>query len=622
MIQIHYRRTAVLLTLLMFFGSLSARDLNDVWSRPVQVEPSRDFDILQYRITLDFDLENKRFEGSNRIRFVPLVTDLKEIRLHSEGLIVSKVVDPEGKALQFELSDGFLWIRLPVSHGLDETVDIEIEYSGSDPEKGLYFDGPNDRHPLIVTTDSWPDEARFWYPCYDHPHDKVTAEMIITVPSGNKVLSNGQLVGSRAGSEPGTETWHWKQDRPISTYLTMLAIGPYVRLEDSFEDLSLCYWVFEGDEENAWRVFRDTPQMVKFFNDLYGYGYPWAKYDQVLSPRQGGGAEATSATLLGMKAIHDTDPVQDLNWERIIAHELAHQWWGDLVTLRSWEHTWMNESFATYSDYLYINYSRGKDVGDWVLDGKVNQYLEEAHTRYMRPIVFNRYNQPGENFDAHTYPKGAVVLHQLRWILGDQVFFRVLNRFLHKHAFEVVDTHDFMSVVKDVSGRNMDWYFEQCVFKPGHPVFNLSYRWDSLEKLVELTVRQVQDFERGVPVYTLPVRVGITTAGGSESYLVQVKDVEETFTFNTAEKPLMVRFDEGNHLLKELVFTKSREELIYQLRNDDVPGRLWATEQLGQHLEAAVVEEALQNAAKEDPFPAIREVIEKMLSERVEQLEN
>ena len=616
--QNHNRWPLILLVFLWFFSSLASQDLIDVWSRPLQVEPSRDFDVLNYRVTLDFDLENKRFEGSNRITLVPLVTDLKEIKLHSEGLAVSKVLDREGNALLFKHAGGFLIVDLASNHGLDEQIDVEISYSGHDPEKGLYFDGPNDRHPLIVTTDSWPDEARFWYPCYDHPHDKVTTEMIITVPSGNKVLSNGKLVGSGDGSEPGTETWHWKQERPISTYLTMLAIGPYVRLEDSFAGLSLCYWVFAGDEDNARRVFRDTPVMVDFFNNLYGYDYPWAKYDQVISPRQGGGAEAASATLLGLKVIHDPDPSQDLNWERIIAHELAHQWWGDLITLRSWEHTWMNESFATYSDYLYMDFAKGKDVGDWILDGKISQYLDEAHNKYMRPIVFNRYNLPGDNFDSHTYPKGAVVLHQLRWILGDQVFFRVLNQFLHKHAFKVVDTHDFMSVVKDVSGRNMDWYFEQSVFKPGHPVFELSYRWDREKKLVELTVRQVQDFERGVPVYTLPVQVGITTSGGSESYLVQVKDVEETFTFPAAEKPLLVRFDEGNHLLKELVFKKSPEELIYQLQNDDVPGRLWAIGQLERHLDVSEVVEALNHAAEGDPFPAVREVIEKMLREPVE----
>jgi aminopeptidase N len=613
--QKHTTWPGILLTLLLSFNCLSALDLTDVWSRPVKLEPSRDFDVLRYLVTLEFDLENKKFEGSNRITLVPLAPGFRDIELDSEGLTITRVLDPEGKVLPFKKADKSLVVNLSESCDLEEEINIEIFYSGHDPEKGLYFDGPNDSHPLIVTTDSWPDEAHFWYPCYDYPHDRVTTEMIITVPAGNKVLSNGRLIETRINTASGTETWHWLQDQPISTYLTMLAIGPYVLLEDSFEDLSLRYWVFEGNQENARRIFRLTPAMVGFFNDLYGYEYPWAKYDQVISPRQGGGAEATSATLLGMKVIHDPDPDLDLNWERIISHELAHQWWGDLITLRSWEHTWMNESFATYSDYLYMNHARGKDIGDWLLDDKVKQYLAEARNKYIRPIVFNRYEQPGDNFDAHTYPKGAVVLHQLRWILGDQVFFRVLSRFLHKHAFEVVDTHDFMTAVKNVSGRNMDWYFEQSVFKPGHPVFAIDYKWEKSKNMVELKVSQVQDFTKGIPVYNLPVKVGITTIRGTESHLIQLDEAEELFYLPSEEKPLLVRFDEGNHLLKEIIFPKGVDELVFQLNNDDVPGRLWAVGQLKEHLENPEIKEVLCRAKEEDPFPAVREAIRLLSSE-------
>jgi len=605
--------TAVIWLLAISFGNGLAEDGIDVWKRPVQSEPSRNFDALHYRVTLEFDLEGKRFEGSNLVRLVPLVEELREIVLHAEKLAISRVLDSRGDELQFQEGNGVLKIILPESRGLDEEIEIEIRYSGEDPAKGLYFDGPNDTHPLIVTTDSWPDEARYWYPCYDHPHDKITTEMIITAPTGNKVLSNGRLVSRKPGPGGSTETWHWHQERPISTYLTMLAVGPYVRMEDSFKGLPLNYWVFEGDEENASRIFKDTPKMMEYFIDLYGYDYPWAKYDQVISPRQGGGAEATSATLLGMKVIHDPEPGLDLNWERIIAHELAHQWWGDLITLRSWEHTWMNESFATYSDYLYLNHARGKDVGDWVLQQKVEQYLEEARNEYTRPIVFKRYESPGDNFDAHTYPKGAVILHQLRWILGDQVFFKVLNRFLHRHAFRVVDTHDFMTLVKDVSGRNMDWYFEQHLFKPGHPIFEVEYEWNEGAKAIEMTVSQVQDFERGVPVYTLPVQVGITTSQGKEVHMLQVDESREVFTLAAAEQPKLVRFDEGNHLLKELVFQKAVGELIYQLENDDVPGRMWAVEQLGKHLDNPKVNSALRSAGMKDPFPAVREAAKTVL---------
>ena len=224
----------------------------------------------------------------------------------------------------------------------------------------------------------------------------------------------------------------------------MLAIGPFAVIEDSLGDLPVNYWVYPEDTEDARWIFAKTPRMIAFYADLFDYPYPWAKYDQVTTPHVGGGAEATSATILGDGVIHDRRAEQDFSWERVIAHEIAHQWWGDLITLREWSHTWLNESFGTYSDYLWTRHESGDDEGAWALLGKKNAYLREAHTRYVRPIVFNRYEKPHDNFDSHTYPKGACILHQLRFLLGDEPFFRALSTFLHEHAFEPVDTHDFM----------------------------------------------------------------------------------------------------------------------------------------------------------------------------------
>jgi aminopeptidase N len=221
----------------------------------------------------------------------------------------------------------------------------------------------------------------------------------------------------------------------------------------------------------------------------------------------GGGAEATSATILGMGVIYDRRAEQDFSWDRIIAHEVAHQWFGDLLTLRTWSHTWLNESFATYSDYIWTNYDKGEDESAIDLLGKKNQYLYEAHTKYIRPIVFDRYNDPGDNFDSHTYPKGAICLHMLRFILGDENFFRVLNHYLHKHAFQPVLTEDLMIAVKDVTGQNMDWFFEQFIFKPGHMVFDISYYWNENSKKLQLTIKQVQDFSAGIPIYKIPVKI-------------------------------------------------------------------------------------------------------------------
>jgi len=386
----------------------------------------------------------------------------------------------------------------------------------------------------------------------------------------------------------------------------MLAIGPFVVVEDSLGDLPVHYWVYPGEEGDARWIFEKTPRMIAFFSDLFDYPYPWAKYDQVTTPHVGGGAEATSATILGDGVIHDRKAEKDFSWERIIAHEIAHQWWGDLITLREWSHTWLNESFGTYSDYLWTRAEKGEDEGAWDLLGKKNQYLREARNRYMRPIVFPRYDRPHDNFDSHTYPKGACILHQLRYLLGDDPFFRVLSIFLHEYAFQSVDTHDFMKTVKDVTGRNMDWFFDQFLFRPGHPVFDVASEWDAEAGEIHLRVSQVQSREHGVPVYRTPVRIGIVTASGKRVEEVWLSQEHDTFVFPSREKPLLVRFDDGNWLLKEWSYPKSAEELLFQAANDDVIGREWAVRELAAATGEALVASRLAELALNDPFWAVR----------------
>jgi aminopeptidase N len=578
----------------------------DVYSRPIRQEPSRYFDALHYGVALTFDLDQKRFFGTNTITLSPLKDDFNTCILHAEELIVDQVKDESGRPLRFEQKEGKVRISLSRTYGYGETVRFTVDYNAHDPKAGLFFDDATPDHPQMVSTVSWPDNARHWFPCYDHPHDKATQEMIITVPRPLKVLSNGRLTAVTEDQTGGTTTYHWNQDLPHSTYLAMLAVGPFEVVEDALEELPINAWVYPKDVEDARWIFRNTPAMIEFFNELFDYPYPWAKYDQVTSPRQGGGAEATSATVLGEAVIHDRRAEQDFSWERIIAHEVAHQWWGDLITLRSWEHTWLNESFATYSDYLYLNHAMGEEDGAYNLLDKKNQYLQEARERYMRPIVFSRYERPEDNFDKHTYPKGAAVLHMLRSILGDKPFFKTWSHFLHKHAFGAVDTHDFMVAVKEATGRNMDWFFEQFVFKPGHPVLRVSYTWDETAKEVHLKVVQAQDRSRGVPIYRVPFRIGIVTGGGRRSEQVWIQEREETFIFPSDERPLLVRFDEGNVLLKEWTFEKGSQELIYQLRNDDVIGRMWAADQLSMlEMERPAIE-ALKDKALEDDFWGVR----------------
>lgn len=278
------------------------------------------------------------------------------------------------------------------------------------------------------------------------------------------------------------------------------------------------------------------------------------KYDQITIPGIGGGAESTTATVVGQSTIHDARAEQDFPSHWLVAHEAAHQWWGNLVTMRTWSHTWINESFATYGEYLFSKHDLGEDEGALNLLEKKNAYLREARNRYMRPVVFDRYVFPNDNFDSHTYPKGAVVLHTLRWIMGDQPFRRAMSHFLHRHAFQAVDTYQLMTAIKDATGQNLDWFFEQWIFKAGHPIFEVSYTWDENAKKLRLKVIQTQETSEWIPIFKTPVVIGITTASQKVSQKVWLEKKEELFDFDCEQKPLLVRFDEGDHLLKELTF--------------------------------------------------------------------
>jgi len=587
----------------------------DIYKRPVQVERSHNFDVQHYRLKLTFDLDRKEFWGENKVTLNPLRDEFMECVLDAKELVVTKVLDHLNVPLKFNQSDHELIVYLSRAYSYKEEVIFTIKYYAKDPQKGFFFSDETPQNPKMISTDSFPDEARHWFPCYDYPHDKVTMELIATVQKPNKVLSNGRLVSIKENKEDNSVTYHWHQDKPHSTYLSMVAIGPFAVIEDSLGSLPVNYWVYEKDVEDARRIFKKTPYMIDFFNKLYGYEFPWAKYDQVETPTQGGGAEATSATILGQNVICDKKADKDFSWEATIAHEIAHQWWGDLITLRTWSETWLNESFGTYSDYLYTRFDKGEDEGALALLEKKNSYLREAHERYIRPIVFNRYENPAQNFDRHTYPKGACVLHLLRFVLGDKSFFRTLQHFLHKHAFQPVDTHDLKIAVKEATGQNMDWFFEQYIYKPGHPVFDIGYKWDENLAKVQLKVAQIQDFSLGIPVYKIPVIIGITTSKGKVAKKIWIKQKEEMFEFEVNEKPLMVRFDEGNYLLKEWTFDKKMDELLYQLKNDDVIGKMWAASELGKFKGDTLVAEELRERIQNDSFWAVRRSALEALSE-------
>jgi aminopeptidase N len=594
-------------------------DQIDVYSRPRQYERSRDYDVLHYRIQLWFEEKTRSFRGRTRITLAPLKDGFDACTLDAETFTVTGVHDDAGASLRFEQKPGTVTVRLPRAYRYREQLSFEVFYEASnvliDPVKygmskgydlGPAFKPETPDHPPVIKIQSFPTGARHWFPCYDHPNDKATAEIIATVKSGYQVISNGRLVNVTEDREKGEKTFHWSQEKPHSTYLFVLAAGPYVELSDPGGSPPIHYWVYPRDAADAPRSFRQTREIIRFFEQEFDCPYPWAKYDQITVPDFSGGMENTTLTALGDGTIHDEKADQDFPSHWLVAHEAAHQWFGDLVTMRDWSQTWLNESFATYCDYLYTKHSLGDDEGALDLWNKKNKYLNEARTRYRRPIVFDRWENPDQNFDRHTYEKGAAVLAMLRWVMGDEDFRRAVSHFLRKHAYSSVDTHDLEVAIRESTGQVLDWFFEQWVYKAGHPVFEVSSAWLPAARKLRLSVVQKQETSERIPVFRTPVMVGIATPSGRKSERVWIRKREEVFEIECVEKPWLVRFDEGNRLLMELRHPKPVEELLYQLSYDDAMGRMWAASELKPHTADRRVIEALRRRAREDSFWAVR----------------
>jgi aminopeptidase N len=604
---------------LLLPGLLQAQQV-DVFSRPVHYERNHDYDVLHYQIRLTFNLKSQSFWGDTTITLRPLRDDFSVCVLDAETFTVSKVEMEASKPLRFEQTRTTLIVYLPHPYGYGQQLSFKVYYREDNPQVdpqeygmpkgydlGLTFKAATADHPRLANTLSFPEGAHHWFPCYDHPDNRATSDIIATVDQPDEVISNGRLVSVTEDPKAKQKTFHWAEEKPIATYLYVLVVGPYVKVEDHLGKLPVDYWVYSQDVPDARRSFHNTPEMIRFFSDEFGYPYPWVKYDQIILPHFSGGAESTTATVLGDATIHDAKADPDFPSDWLVAHELAHQWWGDLVTMRDWSQAWLNEGFATYFQYVYMRHTLGNDEGAVDLDNKINQYLREAHERYERPIVFARWSYPNDNFDRHIYQKGAAVLDMLDWIMGDKDFLRALSYFLHQHAYQSVDTHDLEKAITDSTGQVYDWFFDEWVYKAGHPVFEVSYEWNESAKKVDLEAVQTQKTSAWVPIFEAPVVIAITTTSGKQSYKVWIRERQEHFEFPCAEKPLLVRFDEGNHLLKEMTFPKTVDELAFQLQHDDVIGRMWAASQLSRHLDDSPATTALRQSAAGDPFWAVRE---------------
>jgi aminopeptidase N len=601
--------------------------LADFQSRAAQTLRLHPFDVTHYQIALSLDERNQSFVGRTEVHFIATEADLQHVVLDAETFVVSAVHNSEQTPLIFTQANGSLDIRLaqPLDKGQNSKLIIQYQATNVDVDPtqfgmkagydlGLDFKAASATNPQLINTLSFPEGARHWFPCFDHPSDWATHDTIITVKQVYQATANGLLLSTTENLAEGTRTFHYRQTQPQPTYLYVLVAGPYSVLPATFGDVPLEYWVYPGKEADAAVTFAPTAKMISFFENLYGVKFPWAKYAQITVPGIGGGAESTSATVLGDSLVHNQQNLVDFPSNRVISHEIAHQWFGDFVGYQDWTHVWLSESFATLGEYLYQADDLGEDEGAWNLYNKKRDYLNEAHNKFMRAIVTNKWDRPDQMFDNHSYAKGAVILNMFRDMVGSSMFQRIMQQYLQRHAYSNATTRDFFAVVEEVSGEDYQWFFDQWLLKPGHPVLELSSNWDDKRKIVSLSIKQVQDTDKGTALFRLPIKVAFVTTKGKQVHSLWLSEKQQSYDFVLPAPPLLVRFDEGDVLLKEWTFSKTTSELLYQLRQDNAMGRLWAATELAARLSEPQVHLALQQTAETDVFWPVRQAALNALS--------
>ncbi|MDG6946219.1 MAG: M1 family metallopeptidase [Nitrososphaerota archaeon] len=574
-------------------------------SRP-HYPPPLEFHTAHTKIELAVDFERKRISGSCTLQIEPIKEGLRSARLDACGLEVAEVT-VDGKEVAYEYDGTTLVVPLPADK---EKVEIKVEYAAS-PKIGVYFTGPDKEHPekeVQAWTHTETEESRYWFPCHDHPGDKSSSELVLTVPKDFRVISNGKLLSSKV--EGDRATFHWLEVIPHSCYLTSFVAGRFGVITQEARGVPLNYNFPESKREDALRYFGETPRMIEVFEDLTGVKYPYLKYDQsAVQDFVAGGEENLNATTLADNYFPDAASEDDFSVSYanvtqrpvdLVSHELAHQWFGDYVTCADWPHAWLNEGFASYFQELYLEKSRGTDEMIWHLDHRAQDYFEEDEKEYRRPIVERDYVWPDDLFDSHLYPKGAFRLHELRFVVGDGAFFRGISLYLKSHAVSIAETVDLRRAMEKASGMQLEEFFEQAFYKPGHPEFDVAYSWDDVTSAATLRVRQTQKTDDGTPVFKLPCEVVFYLGGKRESHRVLLDSADQAFTFRLPSKPSVVEFDPRGWLLKRVKFDKTVGMLLNQLeQSEDALSRAQAAKQLGEMKDPSSVGGLAKAAARE-----------------------
>lgn len=596
---------------------------------PLHEVRTREYDMRHIALDLKFDWEKEQAYGTATITLAPLSADAKAVTLDAGAMWINSV-KLGGKDLKFDYDEAksSLVITLDRAYGANEALTFVVDYRtkglvvantlGFGAGGGLKFIKPTGSNPgrrRQIWSQGESDYNRFWFPSYDSPNDFATTEIKATVEKQMFVVSNGKLVSNKANPD-GTNTFDWKMDTPHANYLTSIVVGEYAEVKGQYKGIPVSSYVFPNELKEGQISTANLPKMVQFFSEKTGVKYPYVKYAQTMAEGFGGGMENISATTMTPNMIHDSRELLDGDSESLQSHELAHQWFGDYVTCREWSDIWLNESFATYMQALWDEHAKGKDyfLYNDVLSNQ-QAYFNTWNRGTRRPIVTKFYTNADALFDTYAYPRGGAVLHMLRKQVGDAMFFKSLNHYLTTNANSPVYTENLQKAFEETTGKPFGWFFDQWVYKMGHPIFEVTDKYDNGK--LTLTVKQTQKTD---PLNEYPqaeffqADVEIRIGDKIEHVTIEPK-AENVFTFDVASKPMLISFDPESTIIKELKYWKSTSDLIYQLKNDkDVLGRASAMEELTNRWkskdtsaeEKAAILSALNSEATGDTFWELR----------------
>lgn len=541
-------------------------------------------DLVHTKLDVKFDWAKTALMGKAWITLKPHFYPTDSLRLDAKGFDIHKVelVVAKGSIpLAYTYDSSFISIKLNKLYAKDEQYTVYIDYTAKPNDlkvkgsvaindaRGLYFINPDNSDPSKprqLWTQGETESNSGWFPTIDKPNMKMTTELSMTVEKGFVTLSNGLMTSSKDNGD-GTHTDTWKLDLPYAPYLVMMAAGPFAVVKDHWKNMEVNYYLDKKYEPYARKIFGNTPEMIDFFSTRLNVPYAWPKYSQVVVHDFVSGAmENVTATVHFDKLNQTAREMIDENREDIISHELFHQWFGDLVTCESWSNISLNESFATYGEYLWNEHKYGKDEADYKLNNDLEDYLYTSKS-VSEPLIRFNYADKEEVFDGISYQKGGRILHMLRNVVGDDAFFQSLKKYLDDNRFGTGEVHQLRLAFEKVTGQDLNWFFNEWYLSKGHPVLDIHYNYDASAKEETVKIDQLQNTADGIPVFRVPMKVDIYSGGTVTRHSIVLEDASQSFSFPVAVKPDLVNLDADKVLVCEKTDNKSDTVFAFQINH-------------------------------------------------------